>query len=187
MGSVMRNTPNMTFEIRDYRPADASAINSVALAAFAEYQSVYSDWPAFSRVIGQMASFAETGEIIVAFSAERTVGAVVYVGPGKPKSPFFNVEWPIIRMLVVEPAFRGLGLGRALTKECIRRARRDGSSVIALHTTPIMKVALPMYQRMGFEFRGEAPTIFGVPYGIYLKHLDAQQSAQPDAQKQRTG
>ena len=38
---------------------------------------------------------------------------------------------------------------------------------------PIMKIALPMYERMGFKFHSEAPTIYGVPYGIYIKHLDA--------------
>ena len=105
----------------------------------------------------------------------------MYVGPGKPKNTFFKLEWPIIRMLVVDPAYRGQGIGRALTEECVRRARRYESLVIALHSAPIMKVALPMYQRMGFEFHCDAPAaIFGVPYGIYLKQLSAH-CFQPDA------
>jgi ribosomal protein S18 acetylase RimI-like enzyme len=66
---------------------------------------------------------------------------------------------------------RGLGIGRALTEECISRAGRDGASIIALDTTPIMAVALAMYERMGFEFTATAPTIHGVPYGIYVKRL----------------
>ena len=102
---------------------------------------------------------------------ERVAGSVVYVGPGKPKRDIFQIEWPIIRMLVVEPAARGCGIGGALTNECIRRAERDDATVIALHTSPIMKVALPMYERMGFEFLREAPSTFGVPYGIYIKNL----------------
>jgi len=36
-----------------------------------------------------------------------------------------------------------------------------------------MKIALPMYERMGFKFHSEASAIFGVPYGIYIKRLDA--------------
>jgi ribosomal protein S18 acetylase RimI-like enzyme len=88
---------------------------------------------------------------------------------------------PIIRMLVVEPAFRGLGVGRALTEECMNRAQRDGATCIALHTTPIMRVALPMYERMGFELQSDAPSIFGVPYAVYLKQLSARQTAARDS------
>jgi ribosomal protein S18 acetylase RimI-like enzyme len=73
----------------------------------------------------------------------------------------------------VTPKARGFGIGHRLAEECIRRAQRDEAPLLALHTTPIMQVALPMYERMGFRFHGEAPTIFGVPYGIYIKHLDA--------------
>lgn len=75
-------------------------------------------------------------------------------------------------MLVVDPIFRGLGIGSLLTKECIRRAIRDGAPVIALHTSHIMKVALPMYKRLGFQLEREAPSIHGVAYGVYT--LDIQ-------------
>jgi ribosomal protein S18 acetylase RimI-like enzyme len=74
-------------------------------------------------------------------------------------------------MLVVSPRLRGLGVGRALTDECIRRARRDQAPLIALHTSPIMSVALPMYLRLGFTFVKEVSDIFGVPYGVYAKPL----------------
>jgi ribosomal protein S18 acetylase RimI-like enzyme len=93
------------------------------------------------------------------------------VAPAKPKAAFFDPVWPIIRMLAVHPECRGSGVGRILTEECISRARRDRSRVVALHTSPIMTVALPMYIRMGFQLLREAPAIHGVPYAIYLKEL----------------
>jgi GNAT superfamily N-acetyltransferase len=162
--------------LRDFRSDDAEAVNELARAAFHELRDHYNDWPALSRNIGNMASLAESGELIVATIHEEPVGAVAYVGPGKKKREFFPIEWPILRMLVVAPAHRGKGIGRALTTECIRRAQRDGAPLIALHTTPIMKVALPMYERMGFKYWREAPPIFGVPYGIYVKELAAEQA-----------
>lgn len=165
----------MDYVLRDFRAEDAAGVNQIAVAAFEEYRSAYSDWSSFSRSIGAMAELAQHGEIIVAATGARLLGAVVYVGPRKPKAAFFDPEWPIIRMLVVHPNYRGRGLGRALSNECIRRAERDGSWCIALHTTPIMRVALPMYQRMGFEFQRDAPPIFGVSYGVYLKQLSAQE------------
>lgn len=58
-----------------------------------------------------------------------------------------------------------------LTEACLERARRDHSPIIALHTSPIMSVALPMYLRMGFEKLRDAPDIHGVSYAVYTKSL----------------
>lgn len=158
--------------LRDYQPADAEAVRHVALAAFAQFEQDYSDWPTFTANVAKITALSRTGEIIVAEDAGKIVGAVAYIGPRQPKPPFFDPAWPIIRMLVVDPFARGKGIGRQLTEECVRRAERDQSPMIALHTTPIMTVALPMYLRMGFEKVREAPDISGVPYAIYVKRLD---------------
>lgn len=157
--------------LRDYQPADVEAIRRVALAAFAQFQQHYSDWPMFTAHVAKMPELAKAGEIIVAEDGGQIVGAVAYVGPQQPKAAFFDPAWPVIRMLVVDPFARGKGIGRQLTEECLRRAERDQSPVIALHTTPIMTVALAMYLRMGFVRVGEAPDILGVPYAVYVKSL----------------
>jgi ribosomal protein S18 acetylase RimI-like enzyme len=155
----------------DFEPADACAVNRLALAAFEQYRDAYRDWAQFSQRIGDMPSLASSAEIIVAREGAELVGAVAYVGPGRPKADFFPREWPVLRMLVVEPTFRGRGIGRLLTEECIARASRDAAPLIALHTSPLMQVALAMYLRMGFRFERSAPEIHGVPYGIYTKSL----------------
>lgn len=157
--------------LRDYREGDAEAIVRVALAAFAQFEQDFSDWPLFNANVAKMPQLAKTGEIIVAEDNGEIIGAVAYVGPQQPKPAFFEPGWPIIRMLVVDPSARGKGIGRQLTEECLRRAERDQSPVIALHTTPIMTVALPMYLRMGFAKVREAPDILGVPYAVYIKAL----------------
>ena len=58
-----------------------------------------------------------------------------------------------------------------MSDERVSRARRDGSPIIALHTSPIMSVALPMYLKMGFVKAYDAPPIFGVAYAVYTKAL----------------
>ena len=161
----------MHANIRDYRVADAQALNSVALAAFMQFKDDYSDWPAMAANVSRMSDLASNGEIVLVEINERVVGGVAYVPGGKPKASFFDQSWPIIRMLVVDPASRGRGIGRLLTEECIRRARRDQAPLIALHTTSIMSVALPMYLRMGFKLLRAAPPIHGVPYAIYTMAL----------------
>lgn len=158
--------------IRDFQPSDAPQVNALALRAFEQFKDAYDDWPVFRAKIANLSSMADVGEIIVAAAEARIIGAVAYVGPGAPKAAFFRPEWPIMRMLVVAPDFRGLGIGRTLAEECLRRAQRDGAAVFALHTSELMRVALPMYQRMGFKRVFNAPAIHGVEYGVYLKELD---------------
>ena len=121
--------------------------------------------------LSKTSALSTTGEIIIAELQDKFAGAVAYFGPDRPKATFFDQSWPIIRMLIVDPAFRGKGIGHALTNECIARAKRDGAPLIALHTSPIMTVALPMYLRMGFVKAYDAPPIFGVAYAVYTKAL----------------
>jgi ribosomal protein S18 acetylase RimI-like enzyme len=157
--------------IRDYQGSDADNLNRVAIAAFSQFREHYQDWPAMLASLSKTSDLSASGEVIIAELQHAFAGAVAYFGPDRPKAPFFDQRWPIIRMLVVDPAFRGNGIGRALTDECIARARRDGSPIIALHTSPIMTVALPMYLRMGFVKAHDAPPIFGAAYAVYTKAL----------------
>jgi ribosomal protein S18 acetylase RimI-like enzyme len=161
----------MSVVLRAFKPEDSSAVNGVAVAAFEQYAAHYSDWPALSRSLANTASLADHGELIVAEAEGQVIGTVAYIGPAKPKNAFFEQAWPIMRMLVVSPGARGRGVGRLLAQECIDRALKDDAPVFALHTTPLMEVALSMYTKMGFTFYREAPAILGVPYGVYLKAL----------------
>jgi GNAT superfamily N-acetyltransferase len=157
--------------IRDYEPADAEDLNRIAVSAFEQFRDRYQDWPAMRAGLSKTSDLSATGEVIVVEYRDQFAGAVAYFGPDRRKAAFFDQRWPVIRMLVVDPAFRGKGLGRILSNECIARAKRDGSPVIALHTSPIMSVALPMYLGMGFVKAYDAPPIFGVAYAVYTKAL----------------
>jgi len=158
-------------QLRDYEDADAENLNRLAVSAFEQFRHLYEDWPAMLAGLSKTSALSASGEIIVAELQRKFAGAVAYFGPDSQKAAFFDQRWPIIRMLVVDPAFRGKGIGRALSDECIARAKRDGSPIIALHTSPIMSVALPMYLRMGFVKAYDAPPIFGVAYAVYTKTL----------------
>ena len=160
----------MKFILRDYQPADADQVNKIAVDAFQQFKRNYSNWDVFIRGVGQMSNLSKTAEIIVAELSGEIVGAVGYIGPNVPKS-IFPIDIPCIRMLVVGPQARGLGIGRALTQECVNRAERDHASKIGLHTSPIMDVALPLYLRMVFVKEADIEQIRGVPYAVYYKRL----------------
>ncbi len=158
--------------IRAFEGADAEAVDSVALGAFEQYRGVYSDWETLERAVGKMSALAREAELLVAEGDGKVAGAVAYCPPfSEPRASFFEPHWPLIRMLVVAPDARGRGLGRSLTEACIERARRDGASSIALHTSPAMNVALALYLRMGFSLERRVPDRFGLPYAVYLLDL----------------
>ena len=56
-----------------------------------------------------------------------------------------------IRLLLVDPKARGLGLGARLTDEAIRFARRSGYKKITLWTHSVLTAARHIYQKAGFK------------------------------------
>lgn len=56
-----------------------------------------------------------------------------------------------LRLLVLDPKARGLGLGRRLTRACIRGARAAGYRKLALWTQSHLAAARAIYEAEGFR------------------------------------
>jgi predicted N-acetyltransferase YhbS len=141
--------------IRDARDSDRDAIRGVTVSAYQEYAVPMSaHWEGYRQGILATLADVKPAEQIVAEQDGAIVGTVLLFPAGTvftaPNGASVTLAWPEVRLLAVAPAARGRGIGAALVRECIRRARQSGAAVMTLHTTDVMRVAMGMYERMGF-------------------------------------
>lgn len=167
----MLGSPSMTdIAIRDANPEDHDRIAAILLRAYAEHfppdgaeltEEERAAWDGYRVDIAGVAARAQESVQIVALQGGDIVGSVTYYPPrvaggaaahypGGEHAEGWPPDWAAFRLLGVDPSARGLGLGRVLTEECIRRSRAAHAASIGLHTTDVMKVARAMYERMGF-------------------------------------
>jgi GNAT superfamily N-acetyltransferase len=69
-----------------------------------------------------------------------------------------------LRLLLVEPKARGLGLGHRLVEECITFAKNAGYQKMGLWTQNVLEAARHIYKKMGFRLVAQEPhQQFGKP------------------------
>src|ERR671918_190025 len=108
--------------------------------------------------------------LVAVDDAGAVLGGVTYVpGPDSPCAEFTEPDGAGIRMLAVAPEAQGRGVGEALSRACLERARVAGKGQILLHSTDRMAVAHRLYERLGFV-RGPAPDWEPLP-GVWLPGL----------------
>ena len=62
-----------------------------------------------------------------------------------------------LRLLIIDPKARGLGLGKRFVDECLRFAKEAGYSSMTLWTQSILTAARAIYARAGFKLVAEEP------------------------------
>jgi len=140
--------------VREARAGELDEVAALTEHSFEEYWPLVP--PAFAeaaqRDLADVRGRLGSGELLVAELGGRLVGTVTFLpdGGGYP-APGWPPSWCAVRLLAVDPACRGLGIGRRLTAECLDRARRRGAAAVGLHTAPFMASARHIYESLGLE------------------------------------
>ncbi|WBB63218.1 GNAT family N-acetyltransferase [Streptomyces sp. WMMC500] len=99
---------------------------------------------------------AERAEVLVAVDGDgraeggRLLGSVTFVTAGSPFAELSGAGEGEFRMLAVAREARGRGVGEALVRACLDRARELGARRMVLSSTPDMAPAHRLYGRLGF-------------------------------------
>lgn len=115
----------------------------------------------YLRVLRDVPGRAARAEVLVAAEPAVTagtaaagtavLGGVTYVrGPG-PLADLAGPGEAEIRMLAVSHEARRRGVGEALVRACLDRARAAGSHRVVLSTQTSMRAAHRIYERLGFR------------------------------------
>jgi ribosomal protein S18 acetylase RimI-like enzyme len=139
--------------IRRVRLDELDGVGALTLRAYladgyfaAGVPSSYGDTLADAR------SRHEHGELLVAVDADdRLLGTVTIARTGTRYSEVSRAGELEFRMLAVDPAARRRGIGEALVRAVLDRARELGLSAVVLCTQEQMTAVHRLYERLGFH------------------------------------
>ncbi len=148
------------FVIRKAKPSEFATIGKLMVDVYAGLDGFpkADEQPSYYNTLLHIGEFTKNPntELLVAVSNENQIlGAVLYFddmqyyGSGGRAPKEKNASG--FRLLAVTHTARGLGVGKALSKVCIEKARAFGNKQLIIHTTDYMKVAWGMYKKLGFE------------------------------------
>jgi ribosomal protein S18 acetylase RimI-like enzyme len=134
-------------EIREARPEEYAAVGRLTADVYVEDGLVPADSP-YVEQLADASTRAAHAELLVALDDGTLVGTVTFVVHGSPYTEVADPGEAEIRMLAVRGTARGRGIGEALVRESLERAR--AVTLLRLSTQSSMVRALPIYKRLGF-------------------------------------
>ncbi|WP_218125405.1 GNAT family N-acetyltransferase [Glycomyces harbinensis] len=142
------------YQIRPILPAEHDALGDLTVRSYLDGGFLLGglDDPYTSR-LRDVAHRAASAHVLVAAGADGALlGGVTLAFPGSPLAELGGPGEAEIRMLAVDPAAHGRGVGSALAAACVERARSEpGIKRVVLCSQETMGTAHRIYVRLGFE------------------------------------
>ena len=152
--------------VEEATAADILAIADLNVAAYREFAKRLgaTSWRAMEKNLRGVARLTGWARFLVVRTPRGLAGSIGYCPPGKSDPAVFEADWASVVLLAVSPRHRRRGIGRALVRDCIRRARDDRAPAVGLFTSELMTNAAALYESLGFRHDRELPPRYGVRY-----------------------
>src|SRR5262245_36228021 len=135
--------------IRAVRPSEYETAGELTVEA---YRTVGAGDAVNDRQLRDIAGRRANSEVVLVAEVDgRIVGCVTFVDGLTARSEVDDPDAATVRMLGVASEARHGGVGEALMRECIDRARRSGRKRVRLDTRTSMTSAQRLYERLGFR------------------------------------
>ena len=146
---VVEASPVEFLRVEPATPADFGRIAELTAGV---YRTEGYGSEAYLAQLADVAGRAEHAELLVARDAGSgaVVGSVALVLDGDFGEVLVSPDEAGFRMLVVDAAARGRGVGELLVRACLDRARAAGKTRMVISTEPRMHAAHRLYERLGF-------------------------------------
>ena len=173
----------MATVVRVARPEEYDAVGALTARVYVDAGFVPAD-SFYLKELRDAERRAGEADLLVAEAGGGILGSVTYCAAGSPWAELAGPGEAEFRMLVVDPAIRGRGIGTALVGECLRRARATGSTAMRLSTQHDMVAAHHLYDRFGFRRTPDrdwspAPEVALITYALDLAANDASANQAP--------
>ncbi|MFD8235315.1 GNAT family N-acetyltransferase [Streptomyces sp. NPDC059696] len=142
----------MDLLIRRAHPTEYDELGTITAQAYLQDGLLdFGEGDAYLGVLRDVAGRAGAADVLAALKDGRVLGGVTFVPSGGPMADIAGPGEAEIRMLAVAHAARGQGVGEALVRSCVERARATpGCRSVVLSTQPTMHAAHRIYGRLGF-------------------------------------
>lgn len=144
----------MRLELRDAPPSELDEAARLLAGVYAVFRGHLPPeaWQSYIGEIVDVRSRLAESELIIAERGGDLVGTIgLYPDASRSRVERWPESWASIRTLGVRAGARRQGVGTALARECVRRARERNAKAIGLHTASHMATATRMYERLGFR------------------------------------
>ncbi|MCF8278558.1 MAG: GNAT family N-acetyltransferase [Flavobacteriales bacterium] len=165
----------MTLNYRIGTLIDEEKLRKLGLTSYGVFKEVLTadNWAVMHSFLSASNAYSDLLLKATCFVCEadgELVGMAFLLPHGNP-TEIFDTQWSYIRMVGVNPAFRGNGIGKKLTRLCVDLAKETNESVVALHTSEFMHPAMYIYEGIGFEKVRELAPLYGNQYWLYKLQL----------------
>ena len=141
----------MNVAFRRATPSDFPDVRRITRDAYLKAGHFAADHP-YLGVLEDVEHRDEHAQVWLAETGGSAVAAVTLTFAGQPYSEIARDGELEFRMLAVDPAHQGAGVGRAVVREIVEHARqRPGIGAISITCATFMERAHTLYRSLGFH------------------------------------